>query len=79
MEWQYQLDKVPNDSLLISTSENTLIRFYCPIQAKCIHPVAGYKRGDTVMIQGIYQSKISRLLYLIGDQFIPHHHFHLTL
>jgi hypothetical protein len=79
MDWEQSLEKVPTNSLLISTPANTLIRFYCPIQAICIMQVAGYEVGDSVFIQGIYQRKNSQLLYLIDGLKYPHQHFQITL
>ena len=77
--WKQSLDKLSSNSLLVSTTNNTLIRFYCPIPAICKTAVAGYNTGDRVKINGVYQKADDRLLYLIDGLKLPHHHFTLNI
>ncbi|MCC5943102.1 MAG: hypothetical protein JJU37_16270 [Balneolaceae bacterium] len=76
-QWIQALDKLPTNSLLVSTSTNQLIRFYCPIPASCIAEIAGYKIGDQVLIHGIDHNETHALLYLIDGLKLPHHYFHI--
>lgn len=75
--WQESLQRISSGSVLVSTPSKTIIRFYCPIQAKCISPIAGYLSGDTVFIDGIYHGKDENLLYLIDGLKIPHSNFQI--
>jgi len=76
-QWIQALDKLPTNSLLVSTSASRIIRFYCPIAAICVRAVAGYKIGEQVFIDGIYQNENHALLYLIDGLRLPHHYFHI--
>jgi len=78
-QWQQFLTNTPSNSLLIYTTNNTLIRFYCPIPAICDIPIAGYVKGHAVNIDGIYQNADDQLLYLIGGLKLPHHYFSLNI
>jgi len=77
-DWKQSLDKLSTNSLLVSTPHQSLIRFYCPIPAICKDPIAGYKQGDNVSIEGIYQND-DQLLYLIDGLTLPHHYFILNI
>ena len=77
-DWKHSLDDLSSNSLLVSTPGNTLIRFYCPIPAKCIQPVAGYHKNQRVFIDGVYQEG-DQLMYLIDELKLPHRYFTLTV
>lgn len=79
MDWEQSLQRVSSNSLLISTSSFTLVRFYCPISATCISPIAHYQVGERVSIDGIYQNPKEQLLYLIDGLRLPYSNFQLTL
>lgn len=79
MDWEQSLKRLSSNSLLISTSSHTLVRFYCPINAACISPIAHYQQGDQVAIDGIYQNPKEQLLYLIDGLKLPHSNFQLIL
>lgn len=76
-EWGYSLDKLSDKSLLVSTSRRVVLRFYCPIKARCSIPVAGHLKGDEVFIEGIKQTKDHELLYLIEGLHLPHTYFEI--
>lgn len=71
------LKRIPTNSLLVSTEASKLIRFYCPIKAICCRPIAGYKNGDVIFIDGIYHNENDELLYLIDGLRLPHRYFHI--
>ena len=77
-DWKQALDKLSTNSLLVSTPNQSVIRFYCPIPATCKIAIAGLKQGDAVFIDGIYQHD-EQLLYLIDGLKLPHHYFTLTI
>lgn len=77
-QWKQTVDRVPANSLLVSTPNQTIIRFYCPIQATCVSAIAGYKVGETVFIDGVYHDENYSLLYMIDALRLPHHHFHIN-
>jgi len=77
-DWKQSLDKLSTNSLLVSTSHHSLIRFYCPIPAICKNAIAGYKDGDSVSIDGVFQND-DQLLYLIDGLKLPHHYFKLNI
>jgi hypothetical protein len=77
-DWQDSLDHISSKSLLISTPYQTLIRFYCPIPAICVSPIAGIRKGDWVSVEGIHQHK-NQLLYLIDGLKLPHSYFTLNI
>lgn len=76
--WRQTVDKLPVNSLLVSTPDHTVIRFYCPIRATCVSAVSGYKIGERVFIDGVYHDKNNALLYMIDGLKLPHHHFHIN-
>ena len=76
-QWIQALNKLPDNSLLVSTSANKIIRFYCPIAAICHTEIAGYKSGDLVFIDGIDHDENHALLYLIDGLRLPHQFFHI--
>lgn len=78
-EWKQSIDKLSPGSLLVSTPDQVILRFYCPIPAICKKAVAGIAAGEQVHIQGIYQETNHELLYLIDGQYLPHSNFHLNL
>ena len=76
--WKQTLDKLPVNSLLVSTANHTIIRFYCPISATCYSPIAGYQSGDQLFIDGVYHDENNALLYLIDGLKLPHRYFHIN-
>jgi len=44
----------------------------------CKDPIAEYKDGDSVFIEGVYQNE-DQLLYLIDGLKLPHHYFILNI
>jgi hypothetical protein len=76
-EWKQSLDKLSEKSLLVSTPKRILVRFFCPITAKVKKPIAGYKQGDTVFVEGIKQDRDHQLLYLIDSLYLPHTYFEI--
>ena len=77
-KWNQALERLPTNSLLVSTVNHTIIRFYCPIAATCHTPIAGYKAGERVFIDGIAHDEQEALLYLIDGLRLPHHFFHIN-
>ena len=75
--WQQELENIPTNSLLISTSQKKLLRFYCPITAVCTTPVALLNKDEQVSIEGIFQDENGRLVYLIDGLKLPHTHFEI--
>ena len=69
------LEKVPDDSLLVSTPFGTLIRFHCPVRCQCIRATPPFLKGDTVQVQGVCFTRQEPLLYLISGKFYSHHNF----
>jgi len=76
--WESLLEKTPSNSILVSTPNQKLLRFYCPILATCCKPIAGYKSGDSVTIEGIYTNESNQMLYLIDGLKLPFDHFHIN-
>ena len=76
--WKQTVNKLPVNSLLVSTPEHAIIRFYCPIPAICASAIAGYQAGDYVFIDGVYHDENCALLYLIDELKLPHHYFHIN-
>ena len=65
-------------SVLVSTPKG-LIRAYCPIKAICItNDLEGFVVGDTAIVNAIYFSKKSPLLYEISGIKLPYQHFKLV-
>lgn len=76
--WKQTVAKLPTNSLLVSTPNHRIIRFYCPIRAECISKIAKYNTGDTVFIDGIYHDENHALLYLIDGKKLPHFYFNIN-
>lgn len=75
---EHALEHIPSNSILVSTPDYTLIRFHCPIQAVCLHPIAGILREQIVWIDGIYHHHDQRLTYLIDGLQLPYTYFQIT-
>jgi len=76
--WRQTVDKLPDNSLLVSTTDHRVIRFYCPVRATCVSAVAGYEVEETVYIDGVYHDENYALLYMIDGLKLPHHYFHIN-
>ena len=76
--WKQSLDNISSSSLLIMTSDYSIIRFYCPIAATCIHTVAGLQENQRVLIDGVTSSRDEPLLYIINGLKLPHHYFYIN-
>lgn len=76
--WRQTVDKLPDNSLLVSTDDHTIIRFYCPVRATCVSAIAGYDVEEIVFIDGVYHDENYALLYLIDGLKLPHSHFHIN-
>ena len=77
-KWNQVLEKLPANSLLVSTAHHKIIRFYCPIAATCHTPIAGITAGEQIFIEGIAHDETNALLYLINGLRLPHHNFHIN-
>lgn len=76
-EFYHPLSRVSDNSLLVSTRTQKVIRLYCPIEAVCIRAFRSYSYGDSVTITAVKEDENKQLLYRIGALTYPHHYFEI--
>jgi hypothetical protein len=70
---------VSDHSLLVINKKGLMRKLYTPFRARCYHSVGNIPAQSWVYIDGVYQDKTDRLLYLIAGKLYSYRCFRLQV
>lgn len=67
------------ETLFLVSNKGRLRKLTVPFQVRCIRPIGAIKIYTKVYVEAVAEHQHEKILYRILNQWIPYHHFQLTM
>ena len=74
-----QIQFVDPFTVLVVNSKGFMRQVYTPFRVQCIQTVGAIPNNAWVYVDGVWQDKKNRLLYMVGNKLYPYWHFRLQI